>query len=966
MNTKQKFTGNLLFFPALAKTAENRWKAFSDAARNADISLPHDAETVSLLSWVFALSDFVFKTASRHPEVLSDLIESGELFRPMAEGEYVLRMEEALADVGDEADLFRRLRQIRQREIIRIAVRDLSGMADLAETLKELSKFADACIDRALAHLYRMTCDLYGVPADRNGEIQQLVVMGMGKLGADELNFSSDIDLIFAYPEEGKTDGEKSVTNGEFFLKLCRKLLKALGEKTADGSVFRVDTALRPFGESGPLVMSFDGMENYYQIEGREWERYAWIKARPAAGDKAAGERLLKRLNPFIYRRYLDFGVFESLREMKQKIASEVRRKELKGNIKLGAGGIREIEFFGQVFQLIRGGVTPSLQERKILEVLAALVREKILEPEVKKELEDAYLFLRMTENRLQEFVDAQTHTLPGDSAGRARLAAAMGFENVKGYEETLSCHMRNVSSHFASLLETDEESPGDADADADFFAALWSKSLTPEKSREGLIRAGFIDADEVLSRLRGFREGPTTGSLSREGRIRLDRLMPRVMRAAADSAVPSEALVRLIELLSGIQRRTCYLSLLLENPSTLPHLVQFAGTSAWMLSFLARHPVLLDELLDTRTLYLPPARKALESELTERLESIDPEDLERQMEVLRIFKQVNILRVAAADITHALPLMRVSDHLSDIAETLLESVFDISWNHLTGKHGIPSLQAGIDAEDRGFVGIAYGKLGGFELSYDSDLDLVFLHGGSSAPTDGEKSPIDSSYFFARLGQRVIHLLTAHTPAGILYEADMRLRPSGGAGMLVSRIDAFREYQLHEAWTWEKQALIRARPVCGDPALAREFLSIRREVLAQPQDPEKLKKEVVKMRHRMKKELHRPSPGIFDLKQGEGGVVDVEFIVQYLVLLHAHRYPDLLDWTDNVRLIGKLAAAGVIDDVSAYLLRKTYLVYRTTGHRLSLQKKPAAVPEEQFSAMRKIVQRFWSRYFDAT
>ncbi len=958
--------------------AEKKLKEFSDAATSANIVLPDDPEFNSLIRQIFTFSDFIARNCIRHPEILESLIQTGDLQHSYLPKEYHSRIAGLISGAADADALGKILRQIRCREMIRIAWRDLAGSADLSETMRDLSDFADACLEHALSFLYRRQCETFGIPIAPDGSQQYLVVLGMGKLGAHELNFSSDIDLIFAYPEVGETkqvaggrlqgagcreqvempvsDFQHTVSNDEFFVRLCRNLLKVLGANTAEGILFRVDMGLRPYGESGPVVMSFDAMEAYYQMQGREWERYALIKARPAAGDKIQGAKLLECLNPFIYRKYLDFGVFDSLRDMKSKISLEVRRKGMKENIKLGPGGIREIEFFGQIFQLIRGGVIPALQERRIQTVLQILSQKKYIQEQVYSELGAAYIFLRNAEHRLQEFSDSQTHTLPPDFSGKERLALSMGFENWDAFASLLEKHHKNVHRHFNSLLGANHQH----DTIINDLNAVWQNLLEKEKSRKILSQAGFENPDEVLQLLDHLHNDLETGSLSREGRERIDRLLPLILKEVTMFRTPADALDRIINLIKAIKRRTSYIALLLENPAALKHLIQFAGESSWILSFLTLHPVLLDELLDSRTLYFPPKRAEMEAELRRRLdERVAGYDFEHWMEELRLFKQINVLRVAAADVTNTIPLMKVSDYLSDIAETVLGEAVELSWNYLVEKHGYPSCRLNGETFDRGFAIIAYGKLGGLELGYDSDLDLVFLHAGTDEETQGGQ-PVVGAHFFGRMGQRIIHILATHTGAGILYEADMRLRPSGTYGLLVSHADAFRDYHLHQAWTWEKQAMIRARFVSGNARLGKRFEEIRKEVLAQPREKDKLREEVANMREKMRKELSKHEPGIFDLKQDAGGIVDIEFLVQYLVLSESCQHPELLQWTDNVRLIGTLARSGVLDEMTAYTLRTAYLTYRTVGHRLSLQKKAAKVPEERFRNLRGHVRRIWN------
>jgi [glutamine synthetase] adenylyltransferase / [glutamine synthetase]-adenylyl-L-tyrosine phosphorylase len=946
---------------ALEDDFERKWQSFLRAGESAAVAPPQHPQVLESLKRVFAFSDFVAASSTRDPALLADLIASADLLRPFPQDEYRQLLQAALAGVADENELSRRLRCCRRREWVRIAWRDLAGWANLSETIADLSNFADACLDQTLDILYQWQCTAYGVPTGSNGAQQRLIILGLGKLGARELNFSSDVDLIFAYPQTGETQGaERSISNDDFFTRLCRRLIKIIGQPTPDGFMFRVDLRLRPFGESGPLVMSFDALEQYYQEQGREWERYALIKARVVAGDKEFGARLLERLRPFIYRRYLDYSAFESLREMKEMIALEVKRKGLEKNIKIGPGGIREIEFFGQMFQLIRGGVTPLLQQTGIQAVLEVLVAEGYIPERVFAELNQAYIFLRKIENRLQAFADQQTHDLPSDPLGQQRLAASMGFPDPKLFEKNLAVHRHHVHAHFQMLLD-----PGDSETQHEetekHLGRIWQNVTDSVQARKILVAMGYFSPDQVLRLLDYLRNDPETRALSPRGRQRLNKLIPLLLKQATRSDYPDATLGRIIDLIKTIERRTSYLALLLENPTALTHLVKLSNASPWITTFLSQHPVLLDELLDPRTLYRPPALNAIGGELRRRMDQIAPADLEYQIEELCIFKQVNVLRIAAADVTGMLPLMRVSDHLSEVAASIVQEVTEIAWNHLVAKHGMPAS----DCPAKGFAVIAYGKLGGLELGYGSDLDLVFLHAGTPGQTRGGPRPIDNTQFYNRLGQRVIHILTSHTRAGKIYEIDMRLRPSGNSGILVSHVNSFGDYQMKAAWTWEHQALIKARPICGEKFLTDRFEKIRSEAIGRPRDKTNLQEEVIGMRERMRKELLRPQNGIFDLKQDRGGMVDIEFLVQYLVLLTSHLYPGLLQWTDNVRLLQTLMETGVVDEYTAHLLKHAYLIYRAASHQLSLQEKPAKVPEERFSRLRNRVQEICSRFFEA-
>jgi len=946
----------------LGEDADDRWMAVCRAAEADGIALPQDPEFVALLKRVLGLSEFVARSCTSIPEILPDIFRKGDFKKPYPADSCQDRLRAAIASAGDPEALGSLMRRFRQSEMVRIAWRDLAGLAGLSETMTALTALAETCIDGALQMLQEWQCRQSGFPVSADGRRQELVVIGMGKLGGRELNFSSDIDLIFAYPEDGETvGGPRRLGNDEFFTRLCRQLLHTIGAVTSEGFVFRTDLRLRPFGESGPIVMSFDALEAYYQQQGRDWERYAWIKARVVAGGQTAGQDFMNRIKPFVYRRYLDFGAFESLRRMKQKIELEEQRKGVENNIKLGRGGIREIEFFGQVFQLIRGGVEPVLQRRGIQNVLAALVAEGHIPAAVREDLEKAYIFLRMTENHLQEFWDRQSHVLPHERPDRLRLAVSMGFSNWEDYHAELNRCLSRVHTHFSKLLVA-----GDSRQDRDNLTTrlegVWLESVDDEQGREILAATGFDRPRQVMRLLDDLRNDPATRSLSSEGRDRLDRVVPSLLKQAGGSDLSVEILNRIVDLIKTIERRTCYLALLAENPGALVHLVRLAGASPWIVSFLAQHPVLLDEFMDPRTLYAPPEKKELAREIQKKMDRIDPQELEYQIEELCIFKQIHTLRVAAADVSGAVPLMRVSDHLSDIAEAVVTTVVDLSWNHLVHKHGKPRCELDGKSCDRGFLVVAYGKFGGFELGYDSDLDLVFLHAGQPGNIEAAGAAMDNSQFFSRLGQRVIHIMTTHTPAGTLYETDMRLRPSGSSGLLVGHIEAFKQYQEESAWTWEHQALVRARVIYGDARLANYFRRVRAQALARRRGRKKLQQEIGSMRARMRRELLNKDAGVFDLKQGAGGIVDIEFLVQYLVLLGACRHSELLQWTDNVRLLGVLAQTGMMADDAAFFLRKAYLAYRLTGHRLSLQNRAAVVPDSEFRMLRKNVRAIWRAY----
>jgi [glutamine synthetase] adenylyltransferase / [glutamine synthetase]-adenylyl-L-tyrosine phosphorylase len=911
---------------------------------------------------VWAASPFVARTCFQNPSLLPELFESGDLSRAYEPGEIARRVEKFVDRADSEKALMRALRVLRRREWLRIAWRDLAGAAQLDETLNELSALAEHCVDRALAWCYQDACARFGEPRNGQGEPQRLVTLGMGKLGGRELNFSSDIDLIFAYPDDGVTTGKRELENQAFFARVGARLIKVLSEYTADGFAFRVDTRLRPFGEAGPLAMSFDAMEHYYQTHGRDWERYALIKARVIAGDREAGETLLQNLRPFIYRRYLDYGAFSALREMKGLIDEEVKRRALRDNVKLGPGGIREIEFIAQVFQLVRGGRDPELQSRELQVVLLRLAQKGLLDDAEAKTLLTAYVFLRRIENRLQMVNDQQTHEFPDDERDRARLAFAMGYSDWQHLKEDLDRHCRGVHEQFERTFAA-PDMPNQGVQGEDVHAQLgklWQERLEAQQAMELLVQCGFEDATKVLLALKTLRGGRTYRAQSTTGRERLDRLMPRLITAVGAGKTPDRTLARILPMVEAIARRSVYLSLLNENPVVLSQLVKLSAASPWIADYLCRYPILLDELLDPRELYTPPDRAALALQLREEFRHVDPLDMDTQMERLRVFKQTNILKVAAADIMVALPLMRVSDQLTWIAEAILNHVLDIVWRQMVTRYGQPRCRIDGRSYAPGFAIIAYGKLGGIELGYGSDLDLVFLHdsAGERQVTDGER-PIDNAVFFVRVGQRIVHALTTLTPAGQLYEVDTRLRPSGAAGILVSALRAFAYYQREKAWLWEHQALVRARPVAGSQRIGDEFQRIRTEVLARPRNANALKREVREMRERMWRELNTHHADKFDLKKDPGGIADIEFMVQYSVLAWADQHSAVSEFTDNIRILDALGASGLLPADDARFLQDTYRGFRDRVHALSLQGQDTVVKADEFRAEREGVRRLW-------
>ncbi len=911
---------------------------------------------------VCACSEFLAQNCRQRPDIIVDLIDSGELARPHSAGEIAARGQVALTGLADHAEdeLSRRLRDWRRREMIRIAWRDLAGWADLEEVITGLSELADSALEIALTYLYRWDCARRGTPRGTDsGQPAQMVVLGFGKLGGQELNFSSDVDLMFAYTEDGETDAPQPLSNHEFFTRLGRRLIKIIGDATEHGFVFRVDMRLRPNGDSGPLVLSFDAMEHYYQTHGREWERYALIKARAVAGDPAAGADLLARLRPFIYRKYLDYGAINALREMKALINREVHRKGIPDNIKLGAGGIREVEFIAQTFQLIRGGREPALRSRRLREVLPALADMELMTADAVTTLLDAYEILRRVEHRVQMVADEQTQSLPNDELGQSRLAFAMGFAGWREFIASLRDSMQRVHEQFELVFVAPQrETPATG---SDPLRDAWMGVLDTDTVRAVIRDAGYDAPDEVLARLENLRGGSAYRSFSTQGRERMDRLMPLLL-AAAGLAQPSVAtLQRVLNVVEAIGRRSVYLALLVENPMALSQLVKLCAASSWISTWISRHPVLLDDLLNPSHLYAPPTAEDLEDELRQWLARLPADDLEAQMDALREFRHSHVLRVAAADITGAMQAEDTAGHLVAIAETVLRHAHLIAHAGLVAKYGEP--QAAAEGQP-GFLIVGFGKLGSNELGYTSDLDVIFLfddaaQGGSTA---GER-PIANEVFFARLVQRLLHILGAHTPAGRLYEVDMRLRPSGDSGPLVSSLSGFAGYQDEHAWTWEHQALVRARPVCGDPALAAAFAEVRERILCRARDPEELRREVAEMRAKMIASQAAHGPDEFDFKHDRGGMVDIEFIVQYFVLRWAAEHPRLIQNTDNVGILNALADIGALEYDWAAKLVEAYRHYLSAEHHLKLVERPPLVATTELVDEREQVTAIWQSIF---
>ena len=925
---------------------------FSEKVDQQGIDLKEHPDFISSIAKVFSCSQFVSESGIKNPNLIIDLMKSGRLYSSDAGEDY----QTLLRDQSVEKDLAVLLRKFRCREMVRIAWRDLAGWAELDETLADVSALAETCIQYALDQLYQQACEVKGTPTYNDGSELQLVVLGMGKLGAWELNYSSDIDLIFCYSEDGVLSDRKNTSYGEFFARIAQQLVKVLDEITVDGFVFRTDIRLRPFGDSGPIVMTFDGMENYYQTQAREWERYAMIKVRPVAGDIQGGQYFMEMIRPFVYRRYLDYGAFEELRSLKFQITQELQRKDRLENIKLGPGGIREIEFIGQAFQLIRGGTEKKLQERRILKVLGILGEMELLTKADAEQLQSSYRFLRRAENHIQQYQDRQTHDLPADEFARVSLAFSMGFSDWEGFKQELDSVRHQVHQVFDQVFV-----PTVQEEDSDEGKIIWVGKADRQQLVEYLQKFGYKNSEESYQQIEKFKSSSALQKLTTKGAGVVDRLMPRLIETVPQVDNPEQTLQRTLTLLEAVAGRNVYLSLLAENSDALTQLIKLSSASPWICDYLSRYPVLFDELLDTRSLYDPLDKDELTRRLQQKMAGIDSQDIEQVMNTLRKFKQISMLHVAAADIMGVIPVRQVSDYLTIIAEVILDEAVAQVWQSLTAKHGFPS---GVVDSVAGFAVIGLGKLGGLELGYGSDLDLVFLYDcqDGNALTDGKKS-ISGMEFYGRLGQKVMSMLNTNLLSGILYEVDMRLRPSGKSGLLVTHVKAYEAYMEKDAWTWEHQALVRGRFVAGDVQLKNKFIRIREKILAKPRDYGALKAEVREMREKMRSNQSNLK-NVFDLKQSKGGIADIEFIVQFGVLALASENQILVTYTDNARLLVGLQEQGFISEATADLLKTAYYAFRDRGHREVLQGNQAVVGTQEYSDMRTKIEQIWHELMD--
>jgi glutamate-ammonia-ligase adenylyltransferase len=914
---------------------------------------------------ILGLSDFVAESIMSEPDLIDWLVVGDGLSQ--SSDDYRLLLERELVNASSEGQLQTILRKFRRKHMTKIAWKDLLNLQSIERSIAVVSNLADCMTIGAYQWLYDDACKRYGIPQGKHGP-QDMLILGMGKLGGKELNFSSDIDLIFTYPSNSVTSGgKKSIEHNQFFTRLAQKLIATLNNLTVNGRVFRVDMRLRPFGESGPLVSQFAAFEDYYQDQGREWERYAMIKARILNPPSPYVKELQNILNPFIYRRYLDFSAIQSLRDMKSMISREVRRRGLKNNIKLGSGGIREVEFIVQSFQLIRGGQEPSLQKASLLFSLNSLVKLDIFKQSEASLLLQNYFYLRKVEHCLQQFGDKQTQFLPDDDLDKTRLTKIMNETTYDDFVTTLRTHMNNVNYQFETLIGSDDEQEQQSQLKHhNEMSDLWLLDLSDSEAKF-LLTPILLNASssQFINSVFEFKKLTEKKPIGNRGQDTLKQLIPTILSIVVEQYFEAinTVLARVLAVLESIIGRTTYLQLLNENLGATEQLIRLCAASPWISAQIKRFPMLLDELLNPVHLYNPPALDSYSSDLRQSMLRVEPDDLELQMEVLRQFKLSEQLRIAAADVTNILPIMRVSDHLTFLAQAIIDEVLSIAWQQMEEKYGCPK---DTSVSNTGFAVIGYGKLGGFELGYGSDLDLVFIHNATNGSFTNGKKPIESASFYTKLAQRIMHIFSTKTTLGELYEVDMRLRPSGNAGLLVCHHQGFLHYQKNDAWTWEHQALVRARFVAGDQNLATIFSDIRKAILIHPRDIKVLAIEVAEMREKMRAHLSISEVDGFDIKQDHGGIADIEFMVQFWVLAFSEKYPELTKWSDNIRIMESLAACEILSKPTVTVLSNAYLTYRNTTHNLALQESKVVEKHAVFHSTIEQVRRIWKHTLERT
>jgi len=871
-------------------------------------------------------------------------------------------------------DLSSALRVARHLVVERLAVLDIEQAASLDVVTHTMTALAEATLELALQQAEVEADERYGAPLGQGGQRVEFWVVGMGKLGGRELNVSSDIDLIYVYEDDGQTAGPRPVSLHEYFGFVAKRLYALIGETTDDGLVFRVDLALRPNGNSGPPVVSLAMLEEYLQVQGREWERFAWLKSRVVAPRAAvtSGRALALRslVTPFVYRRYLDYGVFEGLRQLHRRIRDEAQRRAMgrpeRGNdVKLSRGGIREIEFIVQLMLVVRGGQYPEIRTRSTLRGLDRLVARGLMRAEAAARLGSGYVFLRQVEHRIQFLDDQQTHLLPSADEDLAWIARSMGCAPEAASTQPAPCRLLD------RLMEVRET------VAAEFDALLRDGQGTAAEGTRGTCRGCApspqpVDSESLIERLpaalaervRPWAASQRVQSLRDESRMRLGRLVQRTAAAMEEGACTEVAALRFVDWLEPLLRRESYLALLVERPEVHQRLLRLLGLARWPMQYLMRYPGVIDELADERLLHLRFDRASFIAELDDRRagwQRSGEDDEDKLLDTLRRAHHAEVFRTLVRDVEGELSVEQVADDLSALADTLLEVAMRWAWSHFKQRH----------RETPGFAVIAYGKLGGLELGYGSDLDVVFLYddddddGGAGPPDEAAKQKAQEVY--AAFVRKLITWLTLRTAAGELFDIDTALRPNGGSGMLVTSVEAYERYQVgrgsNTAWAWEHQALTRARVAAGTPAVAASFEATRRAVLTAARDPAALREEVRAMREKVR--AARPVPaGRFDVKHSPGGMMDVEFAVQFLVLSQSAAHPTLLDNAGNIALLQRAESVGLLPLGMGQAAADAYRQLRVAQHRARLDEQATQFNPQSLAGPRDAVLALWHFVFE--
>ena len=912
---------------------------------------------------VWYASPFVKRVCTSQPKWLLQLLLENELHKNCDAEEYRKTLQAIFVTADSVEVLQQQLRQQRTSAFARIAWRDLQGYATVEQTLHELSVFAEVCVQETLQWCFQWLQSRPHANSFVKALQQNIVIFALGKLGGSELNFSSDIDIVIAYSSNDQFTQDESAKAIEFYLKVAQLFVKVLSEQTQDGFVFRVDTRLRPFGDSGALVPSFLAIDLYFQTHGRDWERYAWMKARVVAGDAELGEAFLRDVRPFIYRRYLDYGAIQSLRDMKALIDDKARQESAKENLKIGFGGIREIEFTAQMFQLIYGGKDSSLQIRSTLKALQQLEKQGLLTTDWASDLRSSYIFLRKAENALQLREDQQTHTLPVDETQRSHYAFSMGMQDWQAFYAEYKKQVNIVNGLYQSLLKADGDS-AQKESSNNKFEKIWLQIDDAEYCLNILNKYFAENAQAIYEHLHNFSCSGLVQRLVPIARERLDEFLPIFLQHLQAVEEPLAVIDRFLNILKKIVQRSTYISLLIENKNKLTSILMLIQASPWVAQYLATHPLLFDEVLRMDDAYESPSMDEMNQQLAASVAGVEV-GLEEYMGGLREFKNSQVIQIAAADIVEHYPVMKVSDHLSWLAETCLGSALEYAYLELVEKYGKPECVQDEHTYTPEVLIVEYGKLGGLELGYGSDLDIVFLHNSQGAVcetrgTENGEGKIHNEIFFTRLVQRTIHILTAVMASGKVFEVDLRLRPHGESGPVVSSIHAYENYLINDAWMWELQALVRARAVMASKNMHEKFANIRRKVLSQARDNHDVQASIVEMRNKMLSANEKKSGDEFNIKKDKGGVIDIEFIVQFLVLSYSEENPQICEHTDNVRILDACAELGLLKPQEAEELKQIYLTYRKHLHQLSLNLLPEIVDAKVFAKERDLVQNYWT------